>query len=213
MFGKVQEIPQKETTSFYPRSPYAVSKLYGHWITVNYRESYQLFGCSGILFNHESPRRGETFVTRKITLGVARVRAGLQATVQLGNIDAMRDWGHAEDFVQGMWLMLQQDVASDYVLSTGQQHSVRKFCELVATWHGMNLQWQGSGADEKGIDRVTGKVIYEINPEFYRPADVNTLLGDSTKARTQLGWNPKHTLSTLVHDMCANDWTGVTKNV
>jgi GDPmannose 4,6-dehydratase len=213
MFGKVQEIPQKETTSFYPRSPYAVSKLYGHWITVNYRESYQLFGCSGILFNHESPRRGETFVTRKITLGVARVRAGLQETVQLGNIDAMRDWGHAEDFVLGMWLMLQQDVASDYVLSTGRQHSVREFCELVATWHGMDLHWQGSGADEKGIDRVTGKVIYEINPEFYRPADVNTLLGDSTKARTQLGWSPKHTLSTLVHDMCANDWAGVTKNV
>lgn len=212
MFGQVQEIPQKETTSFYPRSPYGVAKLFGHWITVNYRESYKLFGCSGILFNHESPRRGETFVTRKITLGVARVRAKIQKTVQLGNIDALRDWGHAEDFVYGMWLMLQQDKASDYVLSTGEQHSVREFCELVAKWHDMDLQWIGSGTDEKGIDRNTGQIIYEINPEFYRPADVNTLLGDSTKARTQLGWKPKHTLTTLVNDMCANDWKGLLNN-
>ena len=206
MFGQVQEIPQKETTAFYPRSPYGVAKLFGHWITVNYRESYGLYGCSGILFNHESPRRGETFVTRKITLGVARVRAGLQPCVELGNIDALRDWGHAEDFVNGMWLMLQQEKADDYILSTGKQHSVREFCELVAQWHGMNLQWQGQGTDEIGVDLNTGNTIYKVNPEFYRPADVNTLLGDSTKARTQMGWNPKHTLATLVNDMCTQDW-------
>lgn len=213
MFGQVQEVPQKETTAFYPRSPYGVAKLFGHWITVNYRESYGLFGCSGILFNHESPRRGETFVTRKITLGVARVRAGLQPSVQLGNIDALRDWGHAQDFVEGMWLMLQQDQARDYVLSTGKQHSVREFCELVAKWHGMRLEWQGQGVEEKGVDLNTGNVIYEINPDFYRPADVNTLLGDSTLARTLLNWSPKHTLDTLVDDMCANDWQGVQNNV
>lgn len=212
MFGRVQEVPQRESTPFYPRSPYGVAKLYGHWITVNYRESYGLFGCSGILFNHESPRRGETFVTRKITLGVARVRAGLQKTVQLGNIDAMRDWGHAQDFVRGMWQMLQQPEARDYVLSTGQQHSVREFCNLVAQWHGMNLVWQGQGVEERGVDLISGNTIFEINPEFYRPADVNTLLGDSTLARTELKWTPTHTLSSLVDDMASSDWDIVRKS-
>ncbi len=206
MFGQVRTVPQNEDTAFYPRSPYGVAKLFGHWITVNYRESYGLYGCSGILFNHESPRRGETFVTRKITLGTARQRAGLQGPTQLGNMDALRDWGHAEDFVEGMWLILQQDTARDYVLSTGEQHSVREFCELVAKWHGYDLEWQGTGTEEKGIDRLSGTIIYEVNPQFYRPADVNTLLGDSTRAREMLNWKPKHTLATLVDDMCSNDW-------
>ena len=209
MFGQVQQVPQDETTPFYPRSPYGVAKLYGHWITVNYRESYGLYACSGILFNHESPRRGETFVTRKITLAMARIRKGLQDKLQLGNIDALRDWGHAQDFVEGMWLMLQQPQARDYVLSTGRQHSVREFCELVCDWHGMALQWQGEGVNTKGIDERTGRTIIEINPEFYRPADVNTLLGNSLRARAELGWKPKHTLQSLVNDMCEHDWREV----
>lgn len=211
MFGKAQEFPQKETTPFYPRSPYGVAKLYAYWITVNYRESYNLFACNGILFNHESPRRGETFVTRKITLGVANVLAGNQETVKLGNLDALRDWGHAQDYVEGMWLMLQHDTPSDYVLSTGKQHSVREFCELVAAWHNIDLLWQGSEADEKGIDAKTGKVIYEVSKDFYRPAEVNTLLGDSTKARELLGWSPKKTLADLVSDMCEADQKRLTK--
>jgi len=209
MFGQVQQIPQNETTPFYPRSPYGVAKLFGHWITVNYRESYNIFACSGILFNHESPRRGETFVTRKITLGMARLRAGLQDTIELGNMSALRDWGHAEDFVRGMWLMLQKDKPNDYVLATGKQHSVREFCDLVAQWHGYDLEWQNTGIDEKAIDKHSGKTIFKVNPQFYRPADVNTLLGDSTKARTDLNWQPKHNLKTLVEDMCTQDWRSI----
>lgn len=205
MFGKVQEVPQKETTPFYPRSPYGVAKLYGYWITVNYRESYGIHASNGILFNHESPRRGETFVTRKITKGFARVIKGQQATVQLGNLDALRDWGHAADFVEGMWLMLQQDEPSDYVLSTGVQHSVREFCELTAAEYGINIRWQGTGTEEKGVDSATGQVYFEVNPDFYRPAEVNTLLGDSTKARNCLGWVPRYDLKALVHDMCEAD--------
>lgn len=205
MFGKVQQVPQNEATPFYPRSPYGVAKLYGHWITVNYRESYDIYACNGILFNHESPRRGETFVTRKITKGFGRIMQGSTATVQLGNMDAMRDWGHAADFVEGMWLMLQQDKPDDYVLATGIQHSVRDFCTKTAAWYGKTVTWVGTGAEEKGIDSITGQVYFEVNPEYYRPADVNTLLGDSTKARAELGWTPKYTLDDLVADMCQTD--------
>lgn len=205
MFGKVQEVPQKETTPFYPRSPYGVAKLYGYWITVNYRESYGIHASNGILFNHESPRRGETFVTRKITKGFARVLQQQQQTVQLGNLDSLRDWGHAADFVEGMWLMLQQDQPDDYVLSTGVQHSVRDFCNLTAEYYNRQINWIGAGVDEKGVDAVTGQVYFEVNPEYHRPADVNTLLGDSTKARTKLGWTLKHDLHSLVTDMCNQD--------
>jgi GDPmannose 4,6-dehydratase len=188
MYGSVQEVPQKETTPFYPRSPYGVAKLYGYWITVNYRESYGLHASNGILFNHESPRRGETFVTRKITKGLARVLASPNNNVDpvmLGNIDSLRDWGHAKDFVEGMWLMLQQDIPDDYVLSTGIQTSVRDFCTMCTNWLGLEVEWSGSGIDEKCIDKKTGRVLFAISEEFYRPADVNTLLGDSTKARTK----------------------------
>jgi GDPmannose 4,6-dehydratase len=212
MFGKVQEVPQKETTSFYPRSPYGVAKLFGYWIVVNYRESYNLFACNGILFNHESPRRSETFVTRKITLGTARVLAGFQNSVELGNLDALRDWGHAQDFVEGMWLMLQQDAPEDYVLSTGEQKSVRYFCEQVARYYGIDLEWTGKGKNEKGYDSKTGRIIYEVNGELYRQAEVNTLLGDSTKARTQLQWKPQYSLDDLITDMCKSDWAKVNKN-
>jgi len=205
MFGKVQQIPQNESTPFYPRSPYGVAKLYGHWITVNYRESYGIHASNGILFNHESPRRGETFVTRKITKGFARVLQGKQKSVQLGNIDALRDWGHAKDFVEGMWLMLQQDTPDDYVLATGVQHSVRDFCNKTAAWFGKEITWTGEGIDEKGFDSITGQLYFEVNPEYYRPADVNTLLGDSSKARAELGWTPKYDLDALVADMCQSD--------
>lgn len=204
MFGKVQEVPQKETTPFYPRSPYGVAKLYGYWITVNYRESYGLHASNGILFNHESPRRGETFVTRKITRGFSRVLKGEQQTVQLGNLDSMRDWGHAKDFVEGMWLMLQQSTPDDYVLSTGVQHSVRDFCTMTAKYYGIDITWTGSAEEEKGVG-PDGRVYFEVNRDFYRPADVNTLLGDSIKARTVLGWTPKYDLQALVNDMCEAD--------
>jgi GDPmannose 4,6-dehydratase len=211
MFGKVQQVPQTENTPFYPRSPYGVAKLYGYWIVVNYRESYNLFACNGILFNHESPRRGETFVTRKITLGTARVLTGYQNSVKLGNLDALRDWGHAQDFVEGMWLMLQQNTPEDYVLATGEQKSVRYFCERVAKWHGIDLEWKGEGKNEKGCDSKTGRVIYEVSEELYRPAEVNTLLGDSTKARTLLQWKPRHSLDDLIADMCDSDWSKVNR--
>jgi GDPmannose 4,6-dehydratase len=212
MFGKVQQVPQNENTPFYPRSPYGVAKLYGYWITVNYRESYGLHASNGILFNHESPRRGETFVTRKITKGIARIIRGEQLqAVQLGNMDAMRDWGHARDFVEGMWLMLQQNTAEDFVLATGEQKSVRYFCERVAKWHGIELEWKGKGKNEKGCDSKTGRVIYEVSEELYRPAEVNTLLGDSTKARTLLGWKPRHSLDDLIADMCDSDWSKVNR--
>lgn len=204
LYGRVQEIPQKETTPFYPRSPYGVAKLYGYWITVNYRESYGLFACNGILFNHESPRRGETFVTRKITRGFSRVLRGEQSTVELGNLDSLRDWGHAQDFVEGMWLMLQQDQPDDYVLATGVQHSVRDFCTMTAKFHGIDITWQGAGEDERGIG-PDGRIYFAVNKDYYRPADVNTLLGDSTKARTVLGWTPQYDLQALVNDMCEAD--------
>ena len=206
MFGKVVESPQTEQTPFHPRSPYAIAKLFAYWIVLNYRESYNLFACNGIMFNHESPRRGENFVTRKITLGTARVVTGDQPSVKLGNIDAMRDWGHAQDFVEGMWLMLQQDTPDDYVLGTGEQHSVREFCEMTAAWHNIELEWIGTGTDEKGINRKNGNIIYEISKEFYRPVDVNNLLSDSSKAHNILGWTAKNTLSDLVNTMCSSDW-------
>lgn len=208
MFGKVQEVPQKETTPFYPRSPYGVAKVYGYWITVNYRESYNLFACNGILFNHESPRRGESFVTRKITKGIGRIIKGeTKEPVKLGNLDALRDWGHAEDFVEGMWLMLQQDQPDDYVLSTGVQYSVRDFVNATLVCYGLDkdVVWIGSGTKEHCLNPITGQIYVEVSEEFYRPADVNTLLGDSTKARTVLGWKPKHDLGTLVADMCKRD--------
>lgn len=205
MFGQVQEAPQRENTPFYPRSPYGVAKLYAYWITVNYRESYGLYAANGILFNHESPRRGEIFVTRKITKAFQRMMTGKQDVLELGNLDALRDWGHAEDFVEGMWRVLQQDKPDDYVLATGIQHSVRRFCELVAQEHGINLVWLGTGINEVGVDFATDRTLIKVNPEFYRPADVNTLLGDSTKARTVLGWNPKHDLQSLVKDMVAEE--------
>ena len=205
MFGQVQEVPQRENTPFYPRSPYGVAKLYAYWITVNYRESYGLYAANGILFNHESPRRGEIFVTRKVTKAFQRMMTGKQDVLELGNLDALRDWGHAEDFVEGMWRVLQQDKPDDYVLATGIQHSVRQFCELVAQEYNINLVWHDAGLNEVGVDSATGRTLIKVNPEFYRPADVNTLLGDSTKARTVLGWNPKHDLQSLVKDMVAEE--------
>lgn len=205
LFGKAQQIPQNELTPFYPRSPYGVSKLYGYWITVNYRESYNLFACNGILFNHESPRRGQNFVTRKITKGFQDIILGKQSVIKLGNIDSLRDWGHAKDFVEGMWMILQHSNPEDFVLATGKQHSVREFCDLTANWHGINLEWIGTGDNERGIDTLTGKTYIEIDPKFYRPAEVNTLLGDYTKAKTKLGWEPKHSLVDIVNDMCTEE--------
>ena len=193
MFGLVQEMPQTEKTPFYPRSPYGVAKLYGHWITKNYRESYGLFACSGILFNHESERRGETFVTRKITLAAARIKAGKQEKLYLGNLSSLRDWGYARDYVECMWLILQHDTPEDFVIATGVQHSVREFCTLAFHHVGIELEWQGEGEDEKGIDKATGKVLVEVSPDFYRPTDVVNLWGDPTKARAELGWDPQRT--------------------
>jgi GDPmannose 4,6-dehydratase len=205
MFGHVKSSPQNEQTPFYPRSPYGVAKVFGYWATVNFRESYNLFACNGILFNHESPRRGEIFVTRKITKGFYDILSGKQSTLKLGNIDSLRDWGHAKDYVEGMWSILQHTIPDDYVLSTAQQYSVRDFCNKVARWHNIDLVWQGQGFDEKGIDSKTGKVLIEIDPKFYRPADVVDLLGDCTKAKNILGWNPKFCLDKLVDDMCKNE--------
>ena len=204
MFGKVQEIPQKETTDFYPRSPYGVAKLYGHWIVKNYRESYGMFACSGILFNHESPRRGENFVTSKIVLSLDAIAKGKLDLLELGNLDAKRDWGHAKDFVYAMWLMLQQDVPEDYVIATGEQRSVREFVELAGDYFDFNIVWEGEGVDEIGRDAKTGKVIVKVNPKFYRPAEVETLLGDSSKAIQELGWVRKRSFADLVKDMCEN---------
>lgn len=209
LFGLVQEIPQKETTPFYPRSPYGVAKLYGYWITKNYRESYDMFACTGILFNHESPRRGETFVTRKITRAFYNmVMEQTQDCLYLGNLNAKRDWGHAKDFVEAMWLMLQQDKPEDYVIATGEQYSVREFVEKVASYHGIDLAWRGEGLDEVGYDKNTEDVYVKIDPKYFRPAEVETLLGDSTKARNELGWEPKHSFEQLVKDMCENE-TGI----
>lgn len=204
MFGKVQEVPQKETTPFYPRSPYGVAKLYGHWITKNYRESYGMHASSGILFNHESPRRGANFVTSKIVLGLNNIMNGKQEVLELGNLDALRDWGHAKDFVYAMWLMLQQDTPDDYVISTGEQHSVREFVEKAAQHFGMNIEWRGEGLDEVGVDANTNKIVIRINPKFFRPAEVETLLGDSNKASVALGWVRKRSFDDLVADMCQN---------
>jgi GDPmannose 4,6-dehydratase len=202
MFGKVQEIPQKETTPFYPRSPYGVAKLYGYWIVKNYRESYGLHASSGILFNHESPRRGETFVTRKITRGLSRISVGEQDILYLGNLNSKRDWGHAKDFVEAMWLMLQQDEADDYVIATGEQYSVREFVEEAAPYFGMKIEWMGEGLDEVGYDWNTKKAVIKVNPKYFRPAEVETLLGDASKAKEKLGWEPKISFNQLVEDMC-----------
>lgn len=204
MFGLVQEIPQKETTPFYPRSPYGCAKVYGYWITKNYRESYGMYACTGILFNHESPRRGDTFVTKKITNAFRKISQGKQSVLQLGNLNAKRDWGHAKDFVEAMWLMLQQDTPEDYVIATGEQYSVREFVEKVAPYFGMDIQWEGKGLDEVGIDKNTGLVRVIINPKYFRPAEVETLLGDASKAKENLEWEPKISFNELVEDMCIN---------
>lgn len=193
LFGKVQEVPQKETTPFYPRSPYAVAKQYGFWIIKNYRESYGMYCCNGILFNHESERRGENFVTRKITLAATRIVQGLQDKLYLGNLNARRDWGYAKDYVECMWLMLQQDEPEDFVIATGEYHTVREFTDLAFKYCGIELRWEGEGIDEKGIDVATGRVLVEVDPKYFRPCEVEELLGDPTKARTKLGWNPRKT--------------------
>lgn len=206
MYGKVMETPQRETTPFYPRSPYAAAKVYAHWITVNYREAYDLFACSGILFNHESAVRGETFVTRKITRGLARIKAGLDDCLYLGNIDSLRDWGHARDFVRAQWLMLQQPQPDDYVIATGEQHSVREFVELAAGELDMQLAWEGDGVDETARDVGSGKIVLRIDPRYFRPTEVDTLLGDSSKAKAALGWQPEIGFPELVREMVENDY-------
>ena len=206
LFGLVQETPQRETTPFYPRSPYGVAKLYGYWITKNYRESYGMFAVNGILFNHESERRGETFVTRKITLAAARIATGQQDKLYLGNLDALRDWGYARDYVECMWLMLQHEQPEDFVIATGEQHSVREFTERAFAHVGIELRWQGKGVGEQGIDQATGRVLVEVDPKYFRPAEVETLLGDPTKAKTLLGWNPQKTsFEELVRLMVEHD--------
>ena len=206
LFGKVQEIPQNEKTPFYPRSPYACAKLYGFWIVKNYRESYGMYAVNGILFNHESERRGETFVTRKISLAAARIANGLQDKLYLGNLNALRDWGYARDYVECMWLMLQQDSPEDYVIATGEYHTVREFTTLAFARAGINLEWSGEGLDEKGIDTATGKILVEVDPKYFRPAEVEQLLGDPTKAKEQFGWNPRQTsFERLVEIMVDHD--------
>ena len=202
LYGLVQEVPQRETTPFYPRSPYGVAKLYGYWIVKNYRESYGLHASSGILFNHESPRRGETFVTRKITRGLSRISVGEQDVLSLGNLDARRDWGHAKDFVEAMWLMLQQDKPDDYVIATGEQYSVRDFVNEAAPYFGMNIEWMGEGLNEVGYDWNTKRPVIKVDSKYFRPAEVATLLGDPTKAKEKLGWEPKTSFTQLVEDMC-----------
>ena len=202
LYGLVQETPQKETTPFYPRSPYGVAKLYGYWITKNYREAYGMYACTGILFNHESPRRGETFVTRKITRALSRISVGLQDCLYLGNLNAKRDWGHAKDFVEAMWLMLQQDEPDDYVIATGTQYSVKDFVEEAAPYFGMKIAWEGEGLNEVGIDKLSKKTVIRVDPKYFRPAEVETLLGDASKAKEKLGWEPKISFKQLVEDMC-----------
>jgi GDPmannose 4,6-dehydratase len=205
LYGLVQEIPQKETTPFYPRSPYGVAKLYAYWITVNYREAYGMFTCNGILFNHESPIRGETFVTRKVTRAAARIAAGLETKLFLGNLDAKRDWGHAKDYVEGMWRMMQHSTPDDFVLATGVTNSVRHMCEIAFATAGIPLEWTGSGVNEKGIHKKTGDVLIEVDPKYFRPAEVDLLIGDATKAKTLLGWEPTHTFEELITEMTLSD--------
>jgi GDPmannose 4,6-dehydratase len=202
LYGLVQETPQRETTPFYPRSPYGVAKIYGYWITKNYREAYGMYACTGILFNHESPRRGETFVTRKITQALSKISVGLQDCLYLGNLSARRDWGHAKDFVEAMWLMLQQDEPDDYVIATGVQYSVKDFVEEAAPYFGMNIVWLNEGLDTVGYDRNSKKTVIRVDPKYFRPAEVETLLGDASKAKEKLGWEPKISFKQLVEDMC-----------
>ena len=205
MFGKVQETPQKETTPFYPRSPYGAAKVYAYWITVNYREAYRIYACNGILFNHESPIRGETFVTRKITRGLARISEGLDDCLYLGNIDALRDWGHARDFVRAQWLMLQLETPEDFVIATGEQHSVREFVDRAAKCCDMQLEWRGAGVEETAVDAQSGRTVIRIDPRYFRPTEVDTLLGDPSKARTKLGWRPEVDFASLVREMVEAD--------
>jgi len=205
LYGKVQEVPQKETTPFYPRSPYAVAKLYAFWIVVNYREAYDIYGCNGILFNHESPRRGGTFVTKKVTTSVARIKAGRQDKLVLGNIDSLRDWGHARDYVKGMWMMLQQDTPDDYVLATNKQYSVRQFVSLSFELVDVIIEWRGEGVSEVGVDKATNKVLVEISPKYFRPTEVETLLGDPAKAKKHIGWEPETSFKQLVYEMMESD--------
>jgi GDPmannose 4,6-dehydratase len=205
MFGKVQETPQRETTPFYPRSPYGVAKLYAYWITVNYREAYGIYACNGILFNHESPIRGETFVTRKITRGLARIHEGFDECLYLGNLDSLRDWGHARDYVRAQWLMLQQDAPEDYVIATGEQHSVREFVERSAGHIGMRIEWRGSGIDEQGVDLNTGRSVVKIDARYFRPTEVDSLLGDASKAHERLGWKAEIPFERLVQEMVESD--------
>ena len=213
MFGLFQEIPQKETTPFYPRSPYGVAKLYGHWITKNYRESYDMYACSGILFNHESERRGKEFVTRKITDAVARIKLGVQDHLELGNMDSKRDWGHSKDYVRAMWLMLQQDKADDYVIATNETRTVREFVETAFACVDINIKWEGQGVDEVGIDAATGKVVVRINPKFFRPAEVDILIGDPKKAESKLGWERHVSFKELVERMIKNDMKLVSEEI
>lgn len=213
LFGKVMEVPQRETTPFYPRSPYSVAKLYGFWIMKNYRESYNMYCCNGILFNHESERRGENFVTRKITLAASRIVQGLQNKLYLGNLDARRDWGYAKDYVECMWLILQQEKPEDFVIATGEMHTVREFCTLSFKYAGIDLRWEGTGIEEKGIDEKTGNVLVEVDPKYFRPAEVDQLLGDPSKAKNQLGWNPRTTsFEDLVKLMVEHDMEYVKRN-
>ncbi|MBV5339787.1 MAG: GDP-mannose 4,6-dehydratase [Deltaproteobacteria bacterium] len=213
LFGKVQEIPQSETTPFYPRSPYGVAKLYGYWIIINYREAYNLFACNGILFNHESPRRGETFVTRKITRAAARIKAGLQENLLLGNLNAKRDWGYAPEFVEGMWRMLQQEQPDDYVLATGETHSVREFIDFTFKELDIAVEWKGEGVDEKGLDPVSGKVLVAVDPNYYRPTEVELLIGNPAKAKELLGWVPQIKFEDLVKIMARADWAETEKEL
>lgn len=212
MFGKVQEIPQKETTPFYPRSPYGAAKVYAYWICVNYREAYDMFCCNGILFNHESPIRGETFVTRKVTRAVARISLGLQEKLYLGNMDSLRDWGHARDYVEAMWLMLQHNEPDDFVIATGKQYSVRKFVEMAFSEVDVKIEWRGSGIDEEGLDAKTGAVRVSVDPRYFRPTEVDTLLGDPTKAQEKLGWRARTSLGEMVKEMMADDINGAEKD-
>lgn len=205
LYGLVQETPQKETTPFYPRSPYACAKLYAYWICVNYREAYGIYACNGILFNHESPRRGETFVTRKITRAAVRIKLGIEDKLYLGNLSSKRDWGHAKDYVEGMWRILQQDKPQDYVLATGVTTTIRDFCKMTFAELGMDIEFKGEGINEVGIDKATGRVIIEVDPRYFRPTEVDLLLGDSTKARTELGWKPKYDLQALIKEMVSED--------